>query len=142
MVERGQFLPPPGQHQPGTDVGDAEQEDRDDHGRHVDRDPSQRQQHRARDPAQDPARSPAAMPAHRVQQCPDHPAEGEAGPDLTGRGRLAQQPLGEEGAKDLAQIVEVEQHQAHDDDQQIPVRDEVLQAGHRADLECQPIARG
>ena len=61
---------------------------------------------------------------------------------MTGRGRLAQQPLGEEGAKDLAQIVEVEQHQAHDDDQQIPVRDEVLQAGHRADLECQPIARG
>ena len=52
----GQFLPPPGEHQPGTDVGDAEQEDRDDHGRQVDRDPSQRQEHGARDPTQDPAR--------------------------------------------------------------------------------------
>ena len=102
MFERSQLLTPAGQDQPGAHVADAEQEHRHDHDGQVHRHPAHREHQRSHRAADHPADSGFLVPRHRVQQRARHPAQCECRPDVTDRGGMVKQPLGEERTEDLA----------------------------------------
>lgn len=74
------------------------------------------------------------MLGERVEQRPHHASECERRPDVADPCGIVKEPLGEEGTEVLAQLVEMEQHQPDDNDEQVRMSEDVLEARPRSSV--------